>query len=102
MLSGAAGVVVPERVGAALGLVPSGGRGVAEIRAGLGGAYAALGGWALATRDPVAQRAVGVAWLGAAAARVASLRLDRPDTDPAFWAYLGIEVACGTVALATA
>lgn len=102
MLSGISGVVTPRKVGAALDLSAVSARGVAETRAGLGGTYAALGAWALVSRDPAAQRAVGVTWLGAAAVRVASLALDRPRTNPAFWAYLVAEVGFGTTALASA
>ncbi len=54
------------------------------------------------SRDPGAQRAVGVTWLGAAAVRVASLALDRPRTDRAFWAYLAAEIGLGTTAIAYA
>ena len=68
MLSGVAGVALPKRVGSALELPATTGRGVAETRAGLGGTYAALGGWALVSR--AAHVAVGVTWLGAAAARL--------------------------------
>jgi hypothetical protein len=68
MLSGVAGVVMPERVVSALDLPATSGRGVAETRAGLGGTYAALGGWALVSRHPAAQAAVGVTWLGEAGA----------------------------------
>src|SRR5258706_10294212 len=99
MLSGLAGATMPERVAAALELPASSGRGRAETRAGLGGTYAALGGWALLSREPAAQTAIGVTWLGAAAVRLASLALDRPRTDPAFWGYLIAEVTFGTSAL---
>lgn len=99
MASGLAGVFMPTRVAAALELPADTARGVAETRAGLGGTYAALGGWALLSSDTTAQAAVGVVWLGAAAARLASLRIDRPRTDPAFWAYLAVEVSLGTAAL---
>src|SRR3954454_22021080 len=99
MLSGLAGVAMPRRVAAALDLPATSGRGLAEARAGLGGTYAALGGWALASRQPAAQAAVGVTWLGAAAARLASLGLDRPRTDWTFWAYLAAEIGLGTAAL---
>jgi hypothetical protein len=99
MLSGLAGVVMPRRVGAALDLTATSGRGVAETRAGLGGTYAALGGWALVSRDPAVQAAVGVTWLGAAAARLGSLRLDRPRTTWTFWAYLAAEIGFGATAL---
>jgi hypothetical protein len=102
MLSGLAGVVMPNRVAAALDLPATTGRGLAETRAGLGGTYAALGGWALVRGDPTAHAAVGVTWLGAAGARLASLRLDRPRTDWAFWAYLAAEVGFGATALGCA
>jgi hypothetical protein len=102
MLSGAAGVVMPERVAAQLELPAASGRGVAETRAGLGGTYAALGGWALASGQPGAQAAVGVTWLGAASARLISLALDRPRTDWTFWAYLAAELGLGAGALASA
>jgi hypothetical protein len=102
MLSGAAGVVMPKRVAAQLELPATSGRGVAETRAGLGGTYAALGGWALANSSPAAQAAVGVTWLGAAGARLSSLALDRPRTDWTFWAYLAAEIGLGAGALASA
>ncbi len=99
MLSGVAGVVMPTRVAVALDLPATSGRGIAEVRAGLGGPYAALGGWALVSRAPAARTAVGVAWLGAAVARVLSLKLDRPETDWTFWAYLAAEIGLGVLAL---
>jgi hypothetical protein len=102
MLSGISGVVMPERVATALDLSPASSRGIAETRAGLGGTYAALGGWALVSRDPGAQRAVGATWLGAAAVRLASLVVDRPRTDWTFWGYLAAEVGLGAIALASA
>ena len=99
MLSGIAGVLTPESVASALDLTPGSGRGIAETRAGLGGTYAALSGWALLSRQPAAQTAVGVTWLGAAAVRLASLGVDRPRTDFAFWAYLAAEIGFGATAL---
>jgi hypothetical protein len=102
MLSGIAGVLTPSSVASALDLTPGSSRGIAETRAGLGGTYAALGGWALLSHDPAAQRAVGVTWLGAAAVRLASLVIDRPQTDSAFWAYLAAEIGFGATALAAA
>jgi hypothetical protein len=99
MASGLAGVVMPSSVGSALELPAVTARGIAETRAGLGGTYAALGGWALVSRDPTAQAAVGVVWLGAAGARLGSLLVDRPRTDGAFWAYLAAEISLGAAAL---
>jgi hypothetical protein len=100
MLSGTAAIVAPGRVAAALQLSPVSSRGSAEVRAGLGGTYAALGAVALVSRDPAFQAAVGVTWLGAAAVRLAALRLDRPQTDAAYWAYLTAEIGFGAVAIA--
>src|SRR5260370_33087283 len=82
MASGLAGVITPRSVASALELPVTTARGGAETRAGLGGTYAAVGGWALVSRDPAAQAAVGVIWLGAAAARRGSLRLGPPRTRP--------------------
>jgi hypothetical protein len=45
MLSGLAGVLVPDQVAQALHLPASSGRSNAEVRAGLGGTYLALGAW---------------------------------------------------------
>jgi len=78
MLSGVAAVVNPQGVADALHLTAGDARGMTETRAGLGGTFAALGGWALVSRDPGAEAAVGVTWLGAAAVRVATRQIDRP------------------------
>lgn len=99
MAAGVAGVVMPVRFAAALDLPATTGRGRAETRAGLGGTYAALGGWALVSREPAARRAVGVAWLGAAAARLGAMAVDRPRTDWVFWASLAMELGFGATAL---
>ena len=102
MLSGVAAVVNPQGVADALHLTAGDARGMTETRAGLGGTFAALGGWALVSRDPGAEAAVGVTWLGAAAVRVATRQIDRPPATASYWAYLGLEVACGTASLASA
>jgi hypothetical protein len=102
MLSGVAGVVMPERVASTLQFTPTSARGVAETRAGLGGTYAALGGFAFVSQRRAVHDAVGAVWLGAAAARLVSLAIDRPRTDSAFWAYLAAEVSFGAMALVAA
>ena len=99
MLSGVAAVVNPNGVAEALHLTAGDTRGVTETG---GGTYAALGGWALVSREPAADVAVGMTWLGAAAVRVATLRVDRPPVSASYWMYLGLEVACGTASLASA
>jgi hypothetical protein len=100
--SGLAGAVMPDSVGVAMELPPSTGRGRTEIRAGLGGTYAALGAWALADRSPASSYAIGFTWLGAAAARLASLAADRPRTNASYWLYLAAEIGLGTAAVADA
>jgi len=102
MLSGVAAAVNPQGVAAALHLTADDARGITETRAGLGGTYAALGGWALLSREPAADAAVGMTWLGAAAVRVATRKIDRPAATASYWVYLGLEVACGTASLASA
>ncbi|MCU1589253.1 MAG: hypothetical protein JWP11_509 [Frankiales bacterium] len=95
LASGLAGVAMPTRVGAALHVSATDARGRAETRAGLGGTYAALGAFGLLSRSPVARRAVGVTWLGAAVARVYALDVDEPEADATYWAYLAGEVGLG-------
>ena len=102
LASGLAGVVIPERVAEALELPETTPRALVETRAGLGGTYAALGGFALASGSGGAQRAVGATWLGAGAVRLAGLAVDKPRTDAAYWTYLALELGLGTAALLTA
>jgi hypothetical protein len=102
LLSGVAGVAMPDQVATAMRLNPAGARGRAEARAGLGGTYAALGGWAFATNSRAARTAVGVTWLGAAAARLGAMKVDEPATDWTFWAFLATELGLGAGALASA
>jgi hypothetical protein len=95
MLSGLAAVLMPVKVSDALHLDARDARGRAAVRARLGGPNAARGAWALLSRNPMGHRAVGVAWLGAAVARLASLRVEPPETDREFWAYLAAELGLG-------
>ena len=102
MLSGLAGTFAPTSVASSLDLIASSGRAKAETRAGLGGTYAALGAWALVSRRPAARTAVGVVWLGAAAARIGALFVDDPDPDGTYWVYLAIELGLGSAAIISA
>ena len=102
MLSGLAGALTPTSVTSSLDLTASSGRAKAETRAGLGGTYAALGAWALVSRRPAAHTAVGVVWLGAAAARIAALFVDDPHPDRTYWAYLAAELGFGSAAIISA
>lgn len=98
--SGIAIAASPKRVGDVLHIPASSARGLAETRVGLGGTFAGLGLWALARGTSDAYTAIGMTWLGAAVVRVVSLRLDEPETDWTFWAYLTGEVSLGLAGLA--
>ena len=95
LLSGVAAVAMPDRVATAMSLTPASPRRRAETRVGLGGTYAALGGWAFVTDSPGARTAVGMTWLGAAATRLGTRQLDNPEADATYWAFLAAEVGFG-------
>jgi hypothetical protein len=69
-LLGGLGLVRPQTAARLIGLEPRGRLGASELRATYGGLFAALGLFALLTRDEVAFALIGAGWLGAAAARV--------------------------------
>jgi hypothetical protein len=98
-LSGLAIAAMPERTASQLGLVVGSQRGVAEVRAGLGGTFAALGLWAFLRGSGETYSAVGVTWLGAAAVRTVALRTDDPEPDASYWAYLAAETTLGLAGL---
>ena len=74
---GLMGLVRPAAAAAFTSMRPVGAMGISEIRATYGGLFAALGAWALWTQDPAVFTTAGVAWLGAAGGRTASLVVDR-------------------------
>ena len=90
---------MPHRVADAMDLDARTGRGILEVRAGLGAAYVALGAYAALANTPAAYRAVGAAWLGAATGRLAGLALDEPRTDIIHWGSLALEVLGGLAAV---
>jgi hypothetical protein len=95
---GASGVGIaldPQRAGAVMRIPPASARGITEMRAGVGGTFAALGAWALLRGTSDAYTAVGVTWLGAAVVRVLSMKADEPETDASFWAFLAAETTLG-------
>jgi hypothetical protein len=100
--SGIGGIARAEKMLKVLGLDATSSRGVTETRVGLGGTYAALGAYGLLSRSPVAQRAVGVTWLGAGLTRLATRNLDRPDADWTYWTFLAGELGLGVGALVAA
>ena len=98
-LAGLAGAVMPRRVADSMDLDPRSGRGILEVRAGLGAAYVGLGLYAALTDAPAAHRAVGAAWLGAASGRLAGMVLDEPRTDLIHWSSLALELGGGWAAI---
>ena len=98
-LAGVAAVIMPARVADAMGFGEVTGRGLTEIRAGLGATYVGLAAYALISDDPRVHRAVGATWLGAAAARTYGLAADSPDTDAVYWGSLALELGAGFGAL---
>lgn len=69
-------LVRPSAAAAFTSIRPAGTLGVSEIRATYGGFFLALGAFALWTQAPLAFRAAGVAWAGAAAGRLVSVFVD--------------------------
>jgi hypothetical protein len=99
---GASGVGIaldPKRAGEVMRIPPMSARGVTEMRAGVGGTFAALGAWALLRGTTDAYTAVGVTWLGAAVVRTASMKLDDPEKDTTFWLFLAGETVLGVAGL---
>ncbi|ACO48033.1 DUF4345 domain-containing protein [Deinococcus deserti] len=71
------GLVRPHTAAAFVGILPNGLRGVSEVRATYGGLFFVLGLASLIIASPQAWLMVGLAWGGAALARVVSVVIDR-------------------------
>jgi hypothetical protein len=93
------GLVRPSAAAAFTSIRPEGLMGVSEIRATYGGLFAALGAWGLWTQEPNAFTTAGVAWLGAALGRAASVVVDR-NRDPRNLGGIAFEGAIGLALLA--
>ncbi len=97
---GALGLLRPSLAARLTGLAPQGRLGASELRATYGGLFAALGLFALATRDEVAFMMAGAAWLGAAGARVGDAFLNGGDRH--VWGAACFEAAVALLLLAPA
>ena len=97
---GALGLVRPEAAARLVGLEPRGRLGGSELRATYGGFFAALGAFALLTRDEVAFALIGAGWLGAAAARIGDALLHGGDRS--VWRAALLEAALALLLLAPA
>jgi hypothetical protein len=93
--TGLLALVKPTAVFGFTGLTAAGTRGVSEIRAIFGGLFIALG-MAPFLFGTTAYWVLGVGYLAIAAARLASIFIDR-STDSSNLISLGIEVVCGVV-----
>jgi hypothetical protein len=85
---GGLGLLRPLEAARLVGLEPKGRLGLSELRATYGGLFAALGAFAIVTRDEVAFASLGAAWLGAAGARIADALLARDTSRPVWRAAL--------------
>ena len=77
IITGLVSLIWPRRVLGFTGLDVSGGRGVTEIRAILGGVFIGLGTAVLLLNEPAAYQTLGITYLVVAAIRAVSMFIDR-------------------------
>lgn len=77
ILTGAVSLFWPLRVRGFTGLEVSGGRGITEIRAVLGGVFIGLGAAVIYLRDPSAYLTLGITYLVIAGVRTVSMFIDK-------------------------
>ena len=96
VLAGLLGLTWPQQVSKVIGLELPGRLGVSEFRATYGGLFIGAGVAVLAIGSADAALVLGAAWLGAFAARVVSLVVDR-STSKENLAGCVIELVIGTL-----
>ena len=74
---GTLGLVLPKMAARFTGVKPDGKTGLSEIRATYGGFFLALGAYCLVVQAEQAFSMLGLAWVGAAGARVLSVVVDK-------------------------
>ncbi|UCF27032.1 MAG: hypothetical protein JSW42_10325 [Chloroflexota bacterium] len=77
ILTGAVSLFWPLKVRGFTGLEVSGGRGITEIRAVLGGFFVGLGAAVIILNDPAAYMTLGIAYLVVAGVRAISMFVDK-------------------------
>jgi hypothetical protein len=77
ILTGLVSLLWPRRVTGFTGLTPTGGRGITEIRAVLGGFFVALGAVPLILGTAQTYQMLGIAYLVVAVVRAVSMILDK-------------------------
>ncbi len=93
------GLLRPAATAGFTSVAPVGRIGVSEIRATYGGLFLAFGLFALGSGSPVAFRALGCGWLGAAVGRVASIVVDR-SREPRNFGAVAFEAVIAALLLA--
>lgn len=88
----------PRSVQGFIGLTAPGARGLAEIRAVLGGAFIGLGAAPLLLNTPAAFQMLGITYLAIGAARAVSILIDR-STERSNLASLAVEIVFGALLL---
>jgi len=91
---GVFGLFLPASAARLVGLEPDGERGISEIRATYGGVFLALGIFATIAQTSDVFRVLGVAWIGAGAARSFSYVHDN-SRSPANLGAIVVELAVG-------
>lgn len=94
---GIAGFVRPDLLAKRLEITAGGPSGLSELRAALGGVMAALALFCLWAQEPLVFAALGVAFLGAAAARVFDLAAGRRARG--IWVGLGVDLLLAVLLL---
>ena len=77
IVTGLISLLRPQSVTGFIGLVPSGPRGITEIRAVLGAFFIGMGAAPLILNEPAAYKTLGIAYLAVAVARTASMIVDK-------------------------
>ena len=93
---GCLGLLFPKAVGRVLGVEPDKPLGISEFRATYGGLFVGAGAAVLSIGTSDAALVLGAAWLGAFAARVLSLVIDR-NASRGNLAGCAIELAVGSL-----
>ena len=96
VIAGLLGLIWPQRVSTVIGLQLPGPLGISEFRATYGGLFVGAGAAVLSIGTSDAALVLGAAWLGAFAARVLSLVIDR-NASRENLAGCAIELAVGSL-----
>ena len=94
--TGLISLIRPRSVQGFTGLTAPGPRGLAEIRAVLGGGFIGLGAAPLILGEPAAYSMLGITYLAIAIGRVGGIVLDK-STEPSNLISLAVEIVFGVI-----